>query len=193
MSTGSQFGFDVYRLDVPNAQLWCGAQVLPLTAKALRVLGTLAAHAGQLVSKDTLFQEVWPEAAVSDGVLSNCIGELRKALGETAQAPRFIQTVHRRGYRFLAPVTVLESLAAPARPLAPPPPLSPSPPLPLPPPALAPLLVGREAEVAALHQRLAQALRGQRQVVLVSGEAGLGKTSVVDALLASLAPEPPCG
>jgi DNA-binding winged helix-turn-helix (wHTH) protein/predicted ATPase len=185
MPTGCQFGFDVYRLDLANEQLWCGAQVLPLTAKALRVLGTLVAHAGQLVSKDTLFQTVWPEAAVSEGVLSNCIGELRKALGETAQAPRFIQTVHRRGYRFLAPVTVLAppaaALAASALPGAPTAPA----------PALPPLLVGRDAEVAALRQRLAQALGGQRQVVLVSGEAGLGKTSVVDAFLATLAPTVP--
>src|SRR5215467_9445284 len=106
MAPGSQFCFADYRLDLHNEQLWCGSQALPLTTKALRVLGLLMVHAGQLVSKDALFQAVWPEAAVSDGVLSNCIGELRKALGETAQAPLFIQTVHRRGYRFLAPVTV---------------------------------------------------------------------------------------
>jgi len=191
MSTESQFGFDVYLLDLLNEQLWCGAQVLPLTAKALRVLGLLVAHAGQLVSKDTLFQAVWPEAAVSDGVLSNCIGELRKALGDTAQAPRFIQTVHRRGYRFLPPVTVLappaDALAMPVLPDAPAPP---TPALPLQPPLRAPLLVGRAAEVAALRQRLAQSLQGQRQVELISGEAGLGKASVVDAFLASLPPEP---
>src|SRR5215468_6730488 len=176
MSAGSQFCFDGYRLDLPNEQLWCGPQTLPLTAKALRVLGVLVAHAGHLVTKDALFQAVWPEAAVSDGVLSNCIGELRKALGETAQAPRFIQTVHRRGYRFLAPVTVLAPpAAAPAAPARPgPPPSSPAPALalPLPAPPLAPLLVGRATEVAVLHQRLAQALGGQRQVVLLSGEAG---------------------
>src|SRR5207245_8920796 len=103
-------------LDLPDEQLWCGAQVLPLTTKALRVLGLLVAHAGQLVNKDTLFQVVWPEAAVSDGVLTNCIGELRRALGDTAQAPRFIQTVHRRGYRFLAPVTVLAPPGLPGAP-----------------------------------------------------------------------------
>jgi DNA-binding winged helix-turn-helix (wHTH) protein len=96
MATASQWCFEGYRLDLPNEQLWCGAQAVPLTAKALRVLGTLVAHAGQLVTKDTLFQAVWPEAAVSEGVLSNCIGELRQALGDRAQAPRFIQTVYRR-------------------------------------------------------------------------------------------------
>src|SRR5206468_3920581 len=122
--------------------------------------------------------------------LSNCIGELRQALGDSARAPRFIQTVHRRGYRFLAPVTVpappAVPPAGPARPGAPAPPLPSSAVLP-------PLFVGRAAEVATLRHGLAQALRGQRQVVVVSGEAGLGKTTVVDAFLATLPPEPPVG
>src|SRR5262245_40178362 len=107
MSTQSQFRFDVYRLDLGNLQLWCRDQVVPLTAKALGVLGTLVAHAGALVRKDTLFEAIWPEAAVSEQALTNCISELRQALGETARAPRCIQTVHRQGYRFLAPITVL--------------------------------------------------------------------------------------
>ena len=182
MATASVFCFADYRLDLANEQLWCGAQTVPLTTKALRVLGLLVAHAGQLVTKDALFAAVWPGAAVSEGVLSNCIGELRKALGDSAQAPRCLQTVHRRGYRFLAPVTVpAPPAAAPAVPW-----LTTAPALPR-----APLLVGRDTEVATLHQHLVQALRGQRQMVLVSGEAGIGKTTVVDAFLATLAPEEP--
>ena len=173
--SGSQLRFDVYRLDLDNAQLWRGAQALPLTAKALDVLSVLMTQAGKLVRKETLFQSVWPGAAVSDQVLTNCISELRKALGETAQQPRFIQTVHRRGYRFLAPVAVLE----PASPETPAPSGSAAP----------ALFVGRASELAVLHQHLAQAQRGQRQVVLIGGGAGLGKTSVVDAFLASLPPE----
>jgi hypothetical protein len=55
-------------------------------------------QAGQLVTKEALLQAVWPDTVVSEGVLTTCIGELREELGETAQAPRFIQTVHRRGY-----------------------------------------------------------------------------------------------
>jgi DNA-binding winged helix-turn-helix (wHTH) protein len=180
--SGSQFGFDVYHLDLSNAQLWRGSQALPLTAKALGVLGVLMAHAGELASKDALFRSVWPEATVSDQSLTNCISELRKALGETANQPRFIQTVHRRGYRFLAPVTVLEPLApVAAGETLPPPPHWPT--------AGLPLFVGRAPELAALHQHLAQALRGQHQVVMISGEAGLGKTSVMDAFLASQPPE----
>ena len=180
MAAASEFCFGDYRLNLPNEQLWCGAQPVPLTTKALRVLGELVAHAGQLVTKDALFAAVWPGAAVSEGVLSNCIGELRKALGDSAQAPRCIQTVHRRGYRFLAPMTVAT-------------PPAPAPAVAWLPAALprAPLLVGRDAEVATLHQHLVQARRGQRQMVLVSGEAGIGKTTVVDAFLATLAPEEP--
>src|SRR5262249_31909735 len=175
--------FADYQLDLPNACLWRGAQAVHLSPKAFAVLHALVRHAGQLLTKDALLQAAWPDTAVSEAALTICIGELRKALGDAVQAPHFIQTVHRRGYRFVAPVTVpAPPAAAPALPV--------SPALPLP-SVLPPLLVGRTAEAAALHQALAQALRGQRQVVLVSGEAGLGKTTVVDAFLATLAPAPP--
>ena len=175
MPAGTQFCFDAYCLDVRNEQLWCGAQPLHLKAKAVHVLRLLIEQAGQLVTKEALFAAVWPEMAVSEGVLTNCIGELRKALGETAQAPRFIATVHRRGYRFLAPVTLV-SPAAPAGPPA----AGPGP------AARPPLLVGREAEVDALHHWLAQVQQGQRQVVFVTGETGIGKTTLVDAWLGTL-------
>src|SRR5262247_1190213 len=72
-----------------------------LPPKVFAVLRLLVEHAGQLVTKEALLQAVWPETMVSEAVLTNCIGELRKVLGETSQAPRFIQTVHRRGYRFI--------------------------------------------------------------------------------------------
>ena len=107
MPADPQFRFDAYRLDVRNEQLWCGAQPLRLTTKAFRVLQYLVEHAGQLVTKEVLFAAVWPELVVSEGVLTNCIGELRKALGDAAQVPRFIATVHRRGYRFIAPVILV--------------------------------------------------------------------------------------
>jgi DNA-binding winged helix-turn-helix (wHTH) protein len=112
MHSPQQFCFEAYRLDVPNELLWHGPRPLHLTPKAVRVLHYLLEHAGQLVTKVELFQSVWPETMVSDGVLTNCIGELRQALEDLAQAPRFIQTVHRRGYRFLAPVTVTAGRAA---------------------------------------------------------------------------------
>ena len=104
-----QWLFGGFRLDPDNACLWRGAQAIALTPKAFDVLHYLVTHPDRLVSKDTLLDAVWPETAISDTVVRIAIGELRRALGDTAQAPRFIATVHRRGYRFLAPVTVADS------------------------------------------------------------------------------------
>jgi predicted ATPase len=178
MPAAPQFRFDAYRLEVNNAQLWCGAQTLRLTAKAFHVLRYLVEHAGQLVTKEALFESIWPETVVSEGVLTNCIGELRKVLGDAAQAPRFIATVHRRGYRFIAPVALIGPSGPAAHTTSAAAPVSPAPP---------PLLVGREAEMHALRQWLAQVRQGQRHVVFVTGEAGIGKTTLVDAFLGTIA------
>ena len=78
---------------------------LHLRPKSFAVLHYLLRHAGQLVSRDALLQAVWPDVVVSEAMLTICLGELRRALGETRQAPRCIETVARRGYRFIAPVT----------------------------------------------------------------------------------------
>src|SRR5215475_9338316 len=99
-----QWCFDDFRLDPDNACLWRGAQRVALTPKAFDVLHYLVTHPDRLVTKDTLLEAVWPETAVSDVVVRIAIGELRRALGDTAQAPQFIATVPRRGYRFVAPV-----------------------------------------------------------------------------------------
>jgi predicted ATPase/DNA-binding winged helix-turn-helix (wHTH) protein len=179
--------FEGYRLDLRNECVWRGTQAIHLTTKAFTVLRILIERAGQLVTKAELFAAVWPDTAVSDAALTICIGEIRKALGDTAQAPRFVATVHRRGYRFLAPV-VLQPLSEPAgQPTA---------------PLASPLvgsatphawpLVGYETELARLHGCFAAAQRGARQLVFVTGEAGIGKTTVVDAFLASLATQAPC-
>src|SRR5262245_38926965 len=96
--------FGPFRLDLTNACLWRAELLVPLRPKTLTLLSYLVAHAGEVVTKETLFDAVWPETAVGDGVLKTSIGELRKALGETAKAPQWIATVQRRGYRFLAPV-----------------------------------------------------------------------------------------
>src|SRR5262245_44388600 len=97
--------FEPFRLDPDNACLWRGDQVVALKPKTFAVLQHLVTHAGQLVTKEALLEAVWPATAVSDAVLKVCIAELRKALGETARVSGFIATVHRRGYRFVAPVT----------------------------------------------------------------------------------------
>jgi DNA-binding winged helix-turn-helix (wHTH) protein len=99
-----QWHFGGFRLDPDNACLWRGAQAIALTPKAFDVLHYLVAHPDRLVSKDTLLDAVWPETAVSDAVVRIAIGELRRVLGDTTRAPRFIATVPRWGYRFVAPV-----------------------------------------------------------------------------------------
>ena len=82
-----------------------GTCVVPLTRKACEVLQCLVGKPGQLVTKAALFEAVWPETVVSDNVLTNCIAELRQVLGDDAKRPRFIATIHRQGYRFLAPLS----------------------------------------------------------------------------------------
>jgi DNA-binding winged helix-turn-helix (wHTH) protein len=104
-----QWRFDSFRLDPDNARLWRGNQSIPLTLKAVGVLHYLVSHAGQLVTKEALLDALWPNTAVSDAAVRVVISELRKALGDTTQAPQFIATVHRLGYRFLAPVARIDS------------------------------------------------------------------------------------
>src|SRR5262249_11609216 len=100
-----QWVFGPFRLDPANACLWHGVEAVVLPPKAFDMLHYLVTHPDRLVTKDELLDAVWPEAAVSDAVVRVAIGALRKALDDTAQTPRFIATVPRRGYRFLAPVT----------------------------------------------------------------------------------------
>src|SRR5262245_24774908 len=115
-----QWRFADFRLDPANACLWRGTQPLALTPKAFEVLRYLVTHADRLVTKATLLDAVWPETAISEVVVRVAIGELRRVLGDTAQAPRFIATVHRRGYRFVAPVVEhTEGEPGPASPVPP--------------------------------------------------------------------------
>jgi len=173
--------FADFRLDPDNACLWQGTRALLLPPKAFALLQYLIAHAGRLVTKEELLEACWPETAVSDGILKVHIAKLRKTLGETGRTARCIATVHRRGYRFVAPVTAA-GLAASTPSLAA---LSALRPLSSP-----PLLIGREAVLQRLQAAWAQACQGQRQVLWVTGEAGSGKTAVVEAFAATVAADP---
>src|SRR3989442_9585801 len=129
-----QWHFGPFRLDLANACLWHAAQPVTLRPKAFQILVYLVTRAGQLVTKESLLDAIWPETAVGDGVLKTSMHELRKALGETAKAPQWIATVHRRGYRFVAPVTRVESPLLEEVPATPRAPLPASPPMPALPP-----------------------------------------------------------
>jgi DNA-binding winged helix-turn-helix (wHTH) protein len=88
----------------------CEGRTVHLEPKVMQVLVALATRPGQVLSKEEILQDVWADAFVTDEVLTNAIWELRKALSDNARTPLFIQTVPRRGYRLVAPVT-LEALA----------------------------------------------------------------------------------
>lgn len=101
---GVRVNFDRFGFDAATGRLWDGDEELRLTPKAASVLALLLRHAGEPVTKETLFATVWPDVAVGDDALATCIAELRRALGDDARHARFIETRHRRGYRFVAPV-----------------------------------------------------------------------------------------
>jgi DNA-binding winged helix-turn-helix (wHTH) protein/TolB-like protein/Flp pilus assembly protein TadD len=86
-------------------QLSAGARVVKLEPKAMEVLMTLAARPGEVVSRDTLLAEVWRGVIVGDDALTQVVIKLRKALGEAPDSPSYIQTIPKRGYRLIAPVT----------------------------------------------------------------------------------------
>jgi DNA-binding winged helix-turn-helix (wHTH) protein len=91
--------FEAYRLDRAQG-LWRGEDEVRLTPKALSVLCVLIERAGEVTSKEELFRQAWTDATVSDSALTSIIQELRRALGDDAHDPQFIETLHRRGYRF---------------------------------------------------------------------------------------------
>src|SRR5215469_2916397 len=105
MRKGLVFIFGSIQLDVANASLRRGKRAFLLTPKAFNVLRYLVEHAGQLVTKDELWRAVWPGVTVTDAALAVCVSEIRKALRDEPKTPRYIETVHRLGYRFIAPVS----------------------------------------------------------------------------------------
>jgi len=161
-----------FRLDLRGGQLLRSGTPIPLRPKTWSVLVHLAERPGVLVSREQLLDAVWPDVAVTPDTLTKSIGELRVALGEDARTPRFIETVHRRGFRFIertsdAPAfdVVAQSWTAGG--------------------ADVPLVVGRSAELRQLAEAFTRACNGERQVVFVTGPAGIGKTTLVDAFLES--------
>src|SRR4029453_18212007 len=142
------------------------------------VLCYLIVHRNRVIAQQELLEHLWPDQFVGDATLKSCIKEARRAVGDTGQAQRCIQTLHSRGYRFVDAVEEREHLTVDVTaPLAWSP-LSAGRSVVLP--------VGREAELTCLHAWLPSALRGVRQLGFVTGEAGLGKTTLVEAFVAQL-------
>ena len=93
--------FPPFRLDAADQRLYRNSDPIDLRPKAFAVLWHLLQRPGQLVTKDELLETVWPDTVVSDAVLKVCIREIREALADNPATPQFIETAHRRGYRFI--------------------------------------------------------------------------------------------
>jgi DNA-binding winged helix-turn-helix (wHTH) protein/TolB-like protein len=98
------YEFGRFRLKVAERVLLRDGEIVPLTPKVFDILLTLVEKSGQVVSKDELMKRVWPDTFVEEGNLTQNISLLRKALGETPEGMQFIETVPRRGYRFVADI-----------------------------------------------------------------------------------------
>src|SRR6476659_6043472 len=96
------YEFGRFRLNVAERVLLREGELVPLTPKVFDILLVLVENSGQVVSKDDLMKRVWPNTFVEEGNLTQNISLLRKALGETPGGVQFIETVPRRGYRFVA-------------------------------------------------------------------------------------------
>jgi len=173
----AQFG--AFHLDEANALLKRAGRAAELQPKEFAVLCELARRPGQLVTKDQLLDAVWGHQHVSESVLKTIVSHLRAALDDDARQPRCIETVSRRGYRFVAALAPLADGGAAAA-------GGPATATPAPWAAAAPL-VGRDAALARLQGALQAALARRRQLVLVAGEAGIGKTMLIDAFSARAA------
>ncbi|HEY7495904.1 MAG TPA: AAA family ATPase [Candidatus Tectomicrobia bacterium] len=174
------FVFGSFRLDRRDERLWHGHEAIPLPPKTFAVLCCLVMQAGQLVTKEALLEAVWPETAVSEAVVTVAMRTLRRVLGDQARTPRFIETVHGRGYRFIAPVSILVAPDGPG--MEEPWRRMPSPAFRRP-----PHFVGRDAALAQLEQWWTTVRQGTRQVGIIAGEAGIGKTALVATFVAQVA------
>lgn len=153
--------FGPFHLDEAEARLTRDGQPVELAPRAFQVLCELLRGAGHLVTKDALLDAVWGHRHVNEAALKNIVSQLRQALDDDAREPRYIETVSRHGYRFIAPLRAEAMPAAPAS------------------------LVGRGPALARLRSALQAAEAGQRQLVFVVGEAGIGKSSLIDHFMAT--------
>lgn len=157
--------FPPFRLDSVNQCLWrhtqaeSGERIL-LTPTTFSILRYLVEHAGRLVTHDELLDAVWPNAHVEPQAVKRHMLDVRSALGDDPKNPVFIETVPRRGYQFIAPVSEgrLPDSHMPAT-------------------RGQGNLPGRSREVGELPECLRRSSAGRRQIVFVTGEPGIGKTA----------------
>jgi DNA-binding winged helix-turn-helix (wHTH) protein len=166
--------FDRFELDEVNARLLCDGTAVALPPTPFAVLCALVRQPGSLLTTNALLDEVWGHQFVTDSVLRTAISELRTALDDDARKPRFIETVSRRGYRFIAAPSaipaapgVLQGVPSVAA-------------------AQAPYFIGREGPLSRLRRAWELAYSGKRAIVWIAGEPGIGKTTLIEQFIASL-------
>jgi DNA-binding winged helix-turn-helix (wHTH) protein len=158
--------FPPFRLDADEGRLWKGETLLVLRRKPFAILCYLAAHPKKLVTHEELLAQVWGGDVVSDSAVRSHLYELRQVLGEGV-----IETVIGRGYRFVAEISDrVDARTAPE--VA----------------HVDPLVVGRDAELELLRAALERARGGRRQLCFVTGEPGIGKSTLLRTFLAGLDP-----
>ncbi len=165
------FRFSGFTLDVERASLMRDGERRALSPKDFALLQHLVAHRERVIPHAELLETVWRGTAVGPDVLKVRVRRLRHILGDDAHSPRFIAAVHGEGYRFIAPVVSSpygEEISPSAAP-----PRSP--------------MIGRGAELSKLQELLARAATGRRQLVFVTGEPGIGKTTLIDEFAEGLA------
>jgi DNA-binding winged helix-turn-helix (wHTH) protein len=160
--------FAPFRLDAVNQCLWRHGDTgqeerILLTPKAFAVLTHLVEHAGRLVSQDELLEAVWPNTVVEPQSVKKHILDVRTALGDRPKNSLFIETIPKRGYRFIAPV----SESTPSRPVVSGRPAQDT-------------LVGRGGTLEVLHEMWQRGLNSERQIVFITGEPGIGKTALAE-------------
>ena len=157
--------FDEFELDEVDARLTRAGQPVPLAPRPFAVLCALARTPRTLVTKNALLDGVWGHRFVTESVLKSAISELRAALHDDPKQPRYIETVSRRGYRFIA------SVSAPAR-------LGRTEAV-----ATSSSVIGRSDALDRLRTAWQLAAEGRRQVVWIAGEAGVGKSTLIEHLM----------
>jgi DNA-binding winged helix-turn-helix (wHTH) protein len=184
--------FGAVELDARAGELHASGRRIRLQNQPFRLLVLLLEHAGEVVTQDAIRAKLWDSETVVEFELSigTAMKKLRYALGDDAATPRYIETLPRRGYRWLVPVIWAAARATSGSGL----PTATIPATRQPgtaPEVAAPgegRLVGRARALGALHDALQRALRHDRQLVFVTGEPGIGKTTLVDEFQRQAAP-----
>jgi DNA-binding winged helix-turn-helix (wHTH) protein/tetratricopeptide (TPR) repeat protein len=167
--------FNEFELDEANASLLRHGKPVALAPTPFALICALARRPGTLLTKHALLDEVWGHQFVTDSVLKTAISDLRMVLDDDPRQPRFIETVSRRGYRFIAVPTAVPAAGAIVQDN--------------PAPAgrqTGSRFIGRTDELARLRSLWDGALGGKRAVVWIAGEPGIGKTTLIEHFVAGL-------